>query len=169
MPKKQKINLAKVIASLNTPCSKCGYSIPPAERRRVDSYQIKCPKCGERFVAGPRQIDILRIEWKKERTNSVTTSWHFSTVLGQRDKFRGLKTPTDAQEEEAVKEVLRQTVGFVAELRTAPHFKLNSRSSKPAYQISSTTRRSHCVRVSPASLTHSYFAPTSSRGWVRGM
>jgi len=42
----------------------------------------------------------------------------FLDVLGQRDKFRGLKMPTNAQEEDEVKEVLRQTAGFVAELRT---------------------------------------------------
>jgi hypothetical protein len=41
----------------------------------------------------------------------------FLDVLGQRDKFRGLKKPTNAQEEDEVKEVLRQTAGFVAELR----------------------------------------------------
>lgn len=42
----------------------------------------------------------------------------FLDVLGQRDKFRGLKKPTNAQEQDEVKEVLRQTVGFVAELRS---------------------------------------------------
>jgi len=42
----------------------------------------------------------------------------FLDVLGQRDKFRGLKKPANAQEEEEVKEVLRQTAGFVVELRT---------------------------------------------------
>jgi hypothetical protein len=42
----------------------------------------------------------------------------FLDVLGQRDKFRGLKKPTNAQEEDEVKEVLRQTAGFVSELRT---------------------------------------------------
>jgi hypothetical protein len=41
----------------------------------------------------------------------------FLDVLGQRDKFRGLKKPSNAQEEDEVKEVLRQTAGFVAELR----------------------------------------------------
>jgi hypothetical protein len=41
----------------------------------------------------------------------------FLDVLGQRDKFRGLKKPTNAQEEDEVKEVLRQTAGFVVELR----------------------------------------------------
>lgn len=41
----------------------------------------------------------------------------FLDVLGQRDKFRGLKMPTNQLEEGEVKEVLRQTVGFVAELR----------------------------------------------------
>jgi ribosomal protein S27AE len=50
MPKKQKINLAKVLAALNTPCPKCGYSIPPGEKRRVDFEHMQCPKCGERFI-----------------------------------------------------------------------------------------------------------------------
>ncbi len=42
----------------------------------------------------------------------------FLDVLGQRDRFRGLKKPTNAQDEDETKEVLRQTAGFVAELRT---------------------------------------------------
>jgi len=42
----------------------------------------------------------------------------FLDVLGQRDRFRGLKIPINAEEEDEVKEVLRQTAGFVAELRT---------------------------------------------------
>jgi hypothetical protein len=42
----------------------------------------------------------------------------FMDVLGQRDKFRGLKKPTNAKEEDEVREVLRQTAGFVVELRT---------------------------------------------------
>jgi len=42
----------------------------------------------------------------------------FLDVLGQRDKFRGLKRPANAKEEGEVKEVLRQTAGFVVELRT---------------------------------------------------
>lgn len=41
----------------------------------------------------------------------------FLDVLGQRDKFRGLRLPTNADEEARVKEVLRQTAGFVVDLR----------------------------------------------------
>jgi len=41
----------------------------------------------------------------------------FLDVLGQRDKFRGLRLPTNADEEAQVKEVLRQTAGFVLDLR----------------------------------------------------
>jgi ssDNA-binding Zn-finger/Zn-ribbon topoisomerase 1 len=51
MPKKQKINLANVLASINTTCPKCDYSIPSPELRRVDFEHVLCPKCGERFVA----------------------------------------------------------------------------------------------------------------------
>jgi ribosomal protein S27AE len=50
MPKKQKINLEKVLSSLNTVCPKCGYSIPPERMRRVDFERIKCPECSECFV-----------------------------------------------------------------------------------------------------------------------
>jgi hypothetical protein len=49
MPKK-KINLAKVLASINTTCPKCEYSIPASELRRVDFEHVVCPKCGERFI-----------------------------------------------------------------------------------------------------------------------
>jgi ribosomal protein S27AE len=52
MPKKQKIALDKVLASLGTVCPKCGYSIPPKERRLVDFDHVECPECGERFVPG---------------------------------------------------------------------------------------------------------------------
>jgi predicted RNA-binding Zn-ribbon protein involved in translation (DUF1610 family) len=50
MPKKQKINLDKVLASLATHCTKCGESIPPDKRRLVDFEHVECPKCGERFI-----------------------------------------------------------------------------------------------------------------------
>jgi len=56
MPSKQKINLDKVKASLNTLCPKCGYSIPPEKLYRIDSDHIQCPECGERFI--PRVKDV---------------------------------------------------------------------------------------------------------------
>jgi ribosomal protein S27AE len=52
MPQKQKINLGKVMASLETICPKCGHSIAPAELRRVDFERVVCPQCGERFIPG---------------------------------------------------------------------------------------------------------------------
>lgn len=50
MPRKQKINLEQVMASLNTVCTKCGCAITPDKIRRIDFEQIVCPECGERFV-----------------------------------------------------------------------------------------------------------------------
>jgi predicted RNA-binding Zn-ribbon protein involved in translation (DUF1610 family) len=50
MPKKQRINLEKVKAALDTVCPKCGCTITPAKIRRVDFERIECPECGERFV-----------------------------------------------------------------------------------------------------------------------
>ena len=41
-----KIDLQKVLASLNTPCPGCGHQITPAEINRVTWDEIKCPKCG---------------------------------------------------------------------------------------------------------------------------
>jgi len=38
-------------------------------------------------------------------------------VLGQRDRFRGLRLPRNGEQEAQVKEVLRQTAGFVLDLR----------------------------------------------------
>jgi predicted RNA-binding Zn-ribbon protein involved in translation (DUF1610 family) len=55
MPQKQKINLDKVLASLNTTCQKCGYSIAPAEIRRVDFERVECPECGEHFIPRSRK------------------------------------------------------------------------------------------------------------------
>jgi predicted RNA-binding Zn-ribbon protein involved in translation (DUF1610 family) len=47
MVSKQKINRERVQAALNTHCPKCGYSIPPAEIRRIDFDKMQCPACGE--------------------------------------------------------------------------------------------------------------------------
>jgi predicted RNA-binding Zn-ribbon protein involved in translation (DUF1610 family) len=56
MPSKQKINLEKVRASLNTLCPKCGYSIPPEKLYRVDSDHVQCPECGERFIPSVKDV-----------------------------------------------------------------------------------------------------------------
>jgi predicted RNA-binding Zn-ribbon protein involved in translation (DUF1610 family) len=49
MPSKQKINRAMIMASLNTICTKCGLAISPGDLRRIDTFRIECPKCGQRF------------------------------------------------------------------------------------------------------------------------
>jgi ribosomal protein L37AE/L43A len=55
MPKKKKINLADVLASLHTTCPKCGCSIPPDRVRRIDFEQVVCPECGERFTPAAKR------------------------------------------------------------------------------------------------------------------
>jgi predicted RNA-binding Zn-ribbon protein involved in translation (DUF1610 family) len=52
VPRKQKINLEKVRAALDTVCPKCGCPITPAKIRRIDFESVECPECGERFVPG---------------------------------------------------------------------------------------------------------------------
>jgi ribosomal protein S27AE len=49
MPQSRKINLEKVLASLDTKCPKCGFTITPDLVKRVDFERIECPKCGAKF------------------------------------------------------------------------------------------------------------------------
>jgi ribosomal protein S27AE len=51
MPSRKKIDLEKVLASLNVTCPKCGRIIPPHEIKRVSWEEILCPECGNRFDA----------------------------------------------------------------------------------------------------------------------
>jgi len=55
MPRKGKINLDKIKASLSIACTKCGYGIEPAELKRIDTEHIRCPKCGAAFVPASKK------------------------------------------------------------------------------------------------------------------
>jgi ribosomal protein S27AE len=57
--RKNKIHRAAVMASLNTACPSCGYSIPPGEILRVSTEEMKCPKCGSVFAAGATSAQEL--------------------------------------------------------------------------------------------------------------
>jgi hypothetical protein len=46
----RKVNLAKVKASLDVVCPKCGGLITTAQIRSVDFERVECPACGERFA-----------------------------------------------------------------------------------------------------------------------
>jgi predicted RNA-binding Zn-ribbon protein involved in translation (DUF1610 family) len=52
----RKIDQAKVLASLTTPCPKCGYAIPPNETQRVSFTEMRCPKCQVVFIPGQKSI-----------------------------------------------------------------------------------------------------------------
>jgi len=54
MTRRGKINLEMILASLNTTCTACGYSIPPNEILGIDFDTVKCPKCGEVFTLKKR-------------------------------------------------------------------------------------------------------------------
>ena len=49
---KNKIDLQKVLAAMNTICPSCGVCISPAEIVRIDSKRMRCLKCGHIFDAG---------------------------------------------------------------------------------------------------------------------
>jgi len=53
MPSRKKIDLKAVRACLTTTCTKCGRDIEPAKQIRVNSVEMVCPWCGERFA--PKQ------------------------------------------------------------------------------------------------------------------
>jgi len=50
----RKIDRAKFMASLNTLCPHCGYSIPPNEIQRTGFTEMRCPKCQAVFAPGQK-------------------------------------------------------------------------------------------------------------------
>jgi hypothetical protein len=51
VPRSRKINLEKVLASLDTKCPKCGFTITPDLVKRLDFDRMESPECGEKFQA----------------------------------------------------------------------------------------------------------------------
>ena len=49
MVSRKKIDLARVLSSLNVTCPHCGYSIPPHEQVRVSNEEMRCPNCEREF------------------------------------------------------------------------------------------------------------------------
>ena len=49
MPSRKKVNLQKVLASLNANCPKCGRVIKPNEISRLKFKGMICPACGAIF------------------------------------------------------------------------------------------------------------------------
>jgi len=66
MPPRRKINREKVMASLATICTVCGYRIEPAEIRRIDSERMLCPKCGKAFepAGKTRDRDSINLDFE---------------------------------------------------------------------------------------------------------
>ena len=58
VPKRGKIDIEKIRASLNTPCPECGHNITPAERQYLSSGKIICPQC--KLIFSPAPNTILR-------------------------------------------------------------------------------------------------------------
>jgi hypothetical protein len=58
MAARKTINLEEVLASLATSCSNCGYQIPPAELRRINSTQNTLPELRSHFHHG--RVDLNR-------------------------------------------------------------------------------------------------------------
>jgi rubredoxin len=51
MPARKRIDLAKVLTSLDVVCPECSCSIPPDQMERVGNEQMKCPLCDAVFDA----------------------------------------------------------------------------------------------------------------------
>jgi ribosomal protein S27AE len=49
---RKKIDLTKVLESLNTVCPACGFSISADKLRRIDFTRMQCLKCEALFAAG---------------------------------------------------------------------------------------------------------------------
>jgi ribosomal protein S27AE len=61
MPRRGKLDLERIRASLNTICPHCGHSITPAERMHVDTEHLQCPKCLKIFVAEVKVVPKLNL------------------------------------------------------------------------------------------------------------
>ena len=48
VPRRGKLDLEKIRASLDTPCPHCGHSITPEQRTHVDTEHLECPSCHAR-------------------------------------------------------------------------------------------------------------------------
>ena len=44
MPRRSKLDLNKIRASLTTTCTECGHEITADELRRIDFERVRCPK-----------------------------------------------------------------------------------------------------------------------------
>jgi DNA-directed RNA polymerase subunit RPC12/RpoP len=50
MPRRGKLDLDQIHASLVIACPHCTAKIGPEEYKRVDGERLRCPWCGETFV-----------------------------------------------------------------------------------------------------------------------
>ena len=90
MPKKKKINLGKVLASLNTICPKCKYSIPSSERQHADTEHILCPKCGEHFAPVASPSSMVRTHFPPGQEPTILTSISEQCVDGKCESCPGI-------------------------------------------------------------------------------
>jgi DNA-directed RNA polymerase subunit RPC12/RpoP len=54
MPRRRKLDLEAIRASLNIECPHCHETLRPAERMRLDSERLRCLKCKQDFVEHPK-------------------------------------------------------------------------------------------------------------------
>jgi len=50
MPRRRKLDLEAIRASLNIECPRCHATLRPAEYMRIDSERLRCLKCKQDFV-----------------------------------------------------------------------------------------------------------------------
>jgi ssDNA-binding Zn-finger/Zn-ribbon topoisomerase 1 len=96
VPRKQKINLERVKASLETVCPKCGCPIAPDKIRRIDFRQVECPECGEHFIPEKREKasqDITTVraarQWAKAFCDALAVPVSFASSSPCVVKFAG--------------------------------------------------------------------------------
>jgi DNA-directed RNA polymerase subunit RPC12/RpoP len=60
MPRRSKLDLEAMRASLNVDCPHCHAALSPAEYMRLDSERLRCTKCGKDFEPPQRSGTPMR-------------------------------------------------------------------------------------------------------------
>ena len=91
MPRRDELDLAKILASRNPPCPHCGRSITPEERTHIVTEHLECPHCRdlrEHYEELPPHGQILVLSLPGDAVKPAADA-----ISRRLSKFDGQSTP----------------------------------------------------------------------------